>query len=237
MIANVLETKKVLKKFNGFMNRVSRVYSCITGVDKYELFGEANTALLKAVSDFDSTRSTSFATYAKYIIVDAMNEYIRQNKVIVSIPKYISRANLIINRIKKLVDYNDDAFFALYTGADTPQSEEIRHQLKLLENAATRAKITVPALVERAEFLPATTDGAYILDEVYNETDIQKKLMAKLFVHQIRQNLTENELLIVDHLMDGMSILEISKKLDMPYSKVNKTITLIREKVLTLLKD
>jgi RNA polymerase sigma factor (sigma-70 family) len=236
-MANVLETKKVLEKFNGFMNRVSRVYSCITGVDKYELFGEANTALLKAVSDFDNTRSTSFATYAKYIIVDAMNEYIRQNKVIVSIPKYISRANLIINRIKKLVDYNDDAFFALYTGLDTPHSEEIKHQLKLLENAAMRAKTTVPALVERAEFLPATTDGAYVLDEVYNENDVQKKLMAKLFVHQIRQSLTEDELLVADSLMAGMSAFEVSKTLNIPYSRVNKIITLIREKVLNLLED
>ena len=101
---NLKDIRKILSKFNKFMNRISSAYSCITNIDKHELFGEANVALIKSLNDFDNTRSISFDTYAKYIIVDALNEYVRQNKVIVSVPKYIARANQIINRIKKLID-------------------------------------------------------------------------------------------------------------------------------------
>jgi RNA polymerase sigma factor (sigma-70 family) len=238
MSTKLLEIKKVLNEFNGFMNRVSRVYSCITGVDKYELFGEANTALLKAVTDFDKTRSDSFGTYAKYIIVDALNEYIRQNKVIVSIPRYIARANLIIGRIKKLVEYNDAKFYALYTEKDTPTSTELKHQLKLLKNAAERAKTTIPGLVERSEFLPTTTDSnSCMFTEVYNESDVQKKMLAKLFVQQVCENLNKTERIVVDHLMEGMSINEISTVLDIPYNRVSKIVVEIRKKVLTLLED
>lgn len=237
MDTNLLETKKILSNFNSFMNRIAQVYSNITGMDKYELFGEANVALIKAIKDFDSMRSSSFNTYAKFLIADALNEYIRQNKIIVSIPKYISRANLIINRIKKLVNYNEAVFYALYTGEILPDTEELKHQLILLDNAAKRAKTTIVSLVDRAEFLPSVIDTRYINNEICNDEEIQNKLLLKLIVKQAYQQMSNDEKLITEHIMSGMSLNEISETLPLPYSRVNKIFYSIRSRVLALLKD
>lgn len=237
-MTSIIETQNILANFSKFINKISGTYSTITGVDKFELFGEANIALIRAIKDFNAARSTSFDSYAKYIIVDALNEYVRQNKIIVPIPKYIARANQIINRIKKLINYNEDLFYELYTGKAEIYTEEIAEELKLLTNAAERAKTTVESLVERAEFLPTITeDGVYIADEVSNGTDEQKKLIAKLFVHQIQQKLSGNEAVVADCLMDGLSIKAISKKMKISDSRVKTIIKSIRRKVLKLLDD
>ena len=235
---NVAKTKKILADFSGFMNRISSVYSTITGVDKYELFGEANIALIRATNDFNATRSSSFGAYAKYIVVDALNEYVRQNKVIVPIPRYIARANQIINRIKKLIDYNDTIFYGLCTGTIDVYTDEIEEELTLLNKAAERAKTTVASLVERAEFLPTIAeDAASMADEVPDETDEHKKLIASLFVNQIKQNLVGDELVIVDYLMDGLPVSDISKHMKISDNVVRKKIKTIRKKVLKLLND
>src|SRR6056297_583566 len=113
---SIIKTKELLGAFSDFINKITWSYFNMTGVDRAELFGEANLALLKAWDDFDELRGSSFKSYAKFIIVDALNEYIRSNKIVVSIPKYIARANQIINRFKKLLDYDDVRFHAIICG-------------------------------------------------------------------------------------------------------------------------
>lgn len=230
------DIKELLSRFNKFMNRISNVYSFITGVDKYELFGEANVALIKSLNDFDNTRSNSFDSYAKYIIADALNEYVRQNKVIISIPRYIARANQIINRIKKLINYNDEMFYLLYSGNIISNNKDVCNELKILKNAAERAKISIEDLVTRAEFLPSVSEEIEILDNEITVDDEQKKLLTKLFVDQVKQNLTKEELLVANYLMDGLNANAISILMNLKYKDITKTITSIRKKILMLLK-
>jgi RNA polymerase sigma factor (sigma-70 family) len=236
MTEKIKETKELLSKFSKFINRVATSYSKLTGVDKYELFGEGNVALVKAMNDFNTARTISFDSYAKYIIVDALNEYVRKNKAIVSIPRYVARANQIINRIKSLLDYDDGVFYLAYKGVYVEDNKELEEELQLLKNAASRAKVTVEDLVDRAEFLPYVSDEP-VVETADTVVDEQKKMLAKLFVRQIRQQLTKEELNVADCLMEGLSVNAISDILHISNRQVKKIIKGMRSKVLTLLDD
>lgn len=234
---SVLATKELLSKFSGFINRITTSYNVLTGIDKSEFFGEANLALLKAYRDFDSHRSESFPAYAKFIVVDALNEYIRQNKVIITIPRYVARANRIILRIKKALNYDEELFaLVLSNKCKNDISEEVKKDLVLLKAAADRAGTSFKELVARSEFLPLGSPEVDVTEEVFSKEDEHARIMVKMLVDQIREHLTEEELIITDYLMEGLNPNNISKKLGVSHNWVTKRIKNIRVKVLKLLE-
>ena len=235
---SVIKTKELLGAFSNFINKITRSYFIITGMDHTELFGEANLALLKACNDFDELRGSSFESYAKFIIVDALNEYIRSNKVVVSIPKYIARANQIINRFKKLLDYDDAHFHAIIDGIVPVESLEdaVVSELRLLQAAAVRAGTSTENLVHRAEFLPQGCIDLSIIEETVIDTNCKEKdILTKLLVEQIQTKLTADELLVSNMLMDGENTNSISIKLNKSYKWVANRINSIRLKTMKCL--
>lgn len=237
MCKNITKTKELLKEFSGFINAITWSYFNITGVDRAELFGEANVALLKACDDFNALRGGSFTAYAKFIIVDALNEYIRVNKISVSIPRYISRANLIINRLKKALNNEEDLFSAVING-DTPVEEledKVVDELILLQSAAKRAGTSVVELVSRSEFLPSNNVDPIVIEEVITDDCKEKEILTKLLVKQIQSFLTEDELLISNLLMEGENANSISTKLNKSYKWVKNRIKSIRIKAVKYL--
>lgn len=232
---SVIKTKELLGAFSDFINKITWSYFNITGVDRAELFGEANLALLKACGDFDELRGSSFESYAKFIIVDALNEYIRSNKVVVSIPKYIARANQIINRFKKLLDYDDVRFHAIICGNIPTGSleEAVVSELQLLKSAAIRAGTSVEHLIQRAEFLP---QDVTVIEEAFIDNECkEKEIITKLLVEKIQSILTEDELLVSNMLMDGENTNSISIKLNKSYKWVANRISSIRSKTIKCL--
>lgn len=234
---SVAKTKELLSEFSGFINAITWSYFNLTGVDRAELFGEANVALLKACDDFDALRGTSFEAYAKFIIVDALNEYIRSNKVAVSVPRYIARANQIIKRFKKKLNYDDDQFHAIINGVipDTGLEDSVVTELRLLHAAAIRAGTSIEDLVSRAEFLPKASSEEAILDLPINDNNKEKEILTKLLVEQIQSILTEDELLVSKMLMDGGNTNSIKNELGKSYKWVVNRISSIRKKCLKLL--
>jgi DNA-directed RNA polymerase specialized sigma subunit len=234
---SVAKTKELLSAFSGFINTITWSYFNLTGVDRAELFGEANVALLKACDDFDALRGKSFESYAKFIIVDALNEYIRSNKVVVAIPKYIARSNQIIKRLKKLLDYDDVQFQAI-VNEDIPISNlenQVADELRLLQSAADRASTSIKDLVSRAEFLPKDSSEDAILDIPIYGNNKEKEILTKLLVEQIQAVLTKDELLVSEMLMDGGNANSIKTELGKSYKWAVNRINSIRKKCLKLL--
>lgn len=229
---SITKTKELLSDFSSFINTLTWSYYNLTGVDRTELFGEANVALLKACDDFDALKGDSFDSYAKFIIADALNEYIRANKVVVSIPRYIARANQIIKRMKETLNNDDAQFHAIINGkvdVDSLESSVIE-ELTLLEAAAARAKTTVVDLVDRSEFLPRDNVDTTVIEEVITDNFKERELLTKLLVKQIQSFLTEDELLISNLLMEGENANSISTKLNKSYKWVTNRIKSIRIK-------
>ncbi len=230
----VIELKEVLAKLTPFMNKVSKTYSKTTGIDKKELFGEANIALVKAKKDFDSLRGKSFNAYAKYIIVDALNEYVRKNKSLISIPRYIHRANGIIKRIKKMIDQDDELFQKLISGEVVLDNPDINKQLTFLARAAKRAGITIKQMVDRSEFLPTPIDKKESF-EVSTENE-QQKLIMKIFIKQVQKGFTKEERTVANYLMDDVSVRNISKKEGIPVKEIKRIMVNIKKKMLKSLE-
>ena len=67
------EAEDTYLKFEKYINNLSNMYASASGIEKSELFGDAILALGKAKRDFDP-RIGKFVPFAKFLIMDAMNE-------------------------------------------------------------------------------------------------------------------------------------------------------------------
>ncbi len=214
---SIKEAEELLKEFSMYINNVTRAYSEVTKIDRGDLFGEAVIALGQAKRDFDSEKGWNFAPFAKFIIIDAMNEYVRKNKAIVSVPAYIDKAHKIIARIKSSIfNYTDSLEDILidskFDEFKIPESIKaaVLHDKELLSRAAKRSTITLEKLIARAEFLPLT------LHENNSEKmdNGEGSILAKLLVGKILPLLNTDETEVARLIMRGKNKSEICDELN-----------------------
>lgn len=225
----------LLASYNAYINNLAIAYEAATGFSREELFGEAVLALMKAREDFQDGLSANNSTFFKFRIIDALNEYVRMNKCTVDVPKYISRANNIIRRIKNILK-NDDALFASIITGDKPElleeNKDLAEEYRLLSAAAERAAVSVESLVQRSEFLPIYSED---IAEESSSYDTQDGLLAKLVVEKIKGLLSEGETVVAELLMDGYSLSDIDRELGKYPSWAYRQLKSIRKKVRTIL--
>ena len=231
------DAEELLAKFSNYINKITGIYAASTSIDKGEFFGEAVIALGKAKSEFDLTKGEHFIPFAKFLILDAMNECVRSNKTLVHIPSYINKSHNIINRVKKSIfKYTDDfdtvLIDSVFRRSILPKeiSNSVRCDIVLLERAAKRASITFKQLVERALVLPTiiiTEDNCESIEEDTN----QDAIIAKMVVDKIKLLLDEDELAIAELIMDDKTKNEMCTILGHTNFWVNNRIKAIRRKV------
>lgn len=234
------EAEDTLKEYEKYLNNIASAYaSLVPTIDKGDFFIEGIEALAKAKRDYDSTKGCDFKPYAKFIIIDAMNEFIRKNKAIVQIPSYISKSNKIIYKIKQILGENEiDWFNILFEHTDELSDdikEPLMHYKNMLENAAERASISCRQLADRAEFLPNTTlDVDTVGLELTTEID-HDKMMARLVVDKIMPLLDDTEKLIAEMIMLDMNKREIAGVIERSDMYVADRIKSIKQKVLKMM--
>ncbi len=228
------EAESILEEFSPYINTLAGVYASSTNLDKGEFFGEAIIALGKARHDFNPNKSDNFPAFAKFLIVDAMNECVKRNKALIHIPAYIDKSHSIIIRIKnRIANYNCDSSRILledkYCDTVLPPeiSDKVINDITLLNRAANRAGLKYKELIEKAEFLPLRID-----DSVLNDAeDEQHSIMAKMIVDEIRLLMDEDELAVANLIMEDRTQEEIRTILEHSRVWVNNRMKSIRQKV------
>lgn len=233
------EAEETLKAFEFYLNNLANAYaSAVNSIDKSDFFIEGVEALAKAKRDFDPNRGVEFAPYAKFLIVDAMNECVRVNRAVVQLPTYLNKANRIIYRVKILLGAYEDQWFQILFEEDGKMPETVRkpleHYKRMLENSAKRAKITCKQLAERAEFLPSVMLDDDVSEELNADIN-HDEIMAKLVVDKIMPMLTKDEQIVAELIMQDLNKREISKIIGKSDMYVADKLNSIKRKVLKMI--
>lgn len=234
------EAEETLKQFESYLNNQASAYtSAVPSIEKSDFFIEGVEALAKAKRDFDPTRGVEFAPYAKFLIIDAMNECVRVNRAVVQLPTYLSKANRIIYRIKILLGDLEDTWFQILFEKDDQIPEKVRkpliHYRQMLENSAERAKITCLQLAERAEFLPSIVLDENVSEHEFTDESNHNEVMAKIVVDKIMPLLTTDEKVVAKLIMKDLNKVEISKIIEKSDTYVGQKLKSIKRKVLKMI--
>lgn len=234
------EAEDTLKEFTIYINNLASAYTAaVPSIEKSDFFIEGVEGLAKAKKDFDPKRGVKFAPYAKFLIVDAMNEYVRVNRAVVQLPVYLNKANRVIYRIKVLLGDLEDRWFQVLFEEEgsLPKTVQgpLKHYKKVLQNAADRAKITCRQLVDRAEFLPSVMLSDDVANQEMPDDTNHNEVMAKIVVDKIMPMLTLEERIVAKLIMRDLNKSEIAKIVKRSDMYVGAKLTAIKRKVLKMI--
>lgn len=192
------EAEKVHKEFLGCLNSIAYSYHLSTSLDKADLFSEALVGLARSKRDYNPDRSLNFKTYAIFRIKDALNKFVRENMAPVKIPVYIKKAHSLITKLKHKLGY--EAF-------EQALKDNNKEALGELGSAADRCNISAIELANRATVLPTELE---FVEETYSlpEDDIYNKIL----VNQLKEKMTDVELVITQGISEGKSYSQIGKE-------------------------
>lgn len=238
------EAEETYREFSKLLATMASSYEFHTGISKDDYFGEALTGLARAKRDFDPKRGNcKFRTFAVMKIKNALNEYCRRNKTIVTIPSYVRIAHMYITNIKTILEgygVEEEEIEGIlsankadfdYPMADADRDRVVR-ELEKLDNLAENSSINYTNLVSRGEFVPS--DMAY--DETLDQDELinreRQKMAAALIVSDLRDKMTYEEIHVAEGIMAGKSYKEIGKTHDPPRSIgwVQKQLAKMKEK-------
>jgi RNA polymerase sigma factor (sigma-70 family) len=238
---NPIEAEEIYIKFKKLLNSISYSYAISTGIPKSDLFGEALLGLAKACCDWDSKRSDKFRTYTIFRIKDALNEYVRKNGQIITIPSYIKKSNALLNRIKTLLEKfevdTNDIYTAIFTAdieniaIPDDQKETCNKMLKTLVAAAVRANVDYTKFVRRIEYLPVNINIDQKTEQEFQKTK-EKQFKMAIMVEKLKSVMNKNELSIADGIMKGLNYKEIGKEFGKSDAWVCKQLKNLRKKIL-----
>ena len=258
-----IEAEKLYSKFSNLLNSISYTYSTISGIPKSDLFGEALLGLARANRDWSATYDSNFKTYAIFRIKDVLNEYIRCNAQIVTIPSYIKKANILLNKIKRLLkkfEVSSDDIYKIITAVKleidpddihkvvitvsiknmnipNKQKRVCKKMLETLAAASIRAKVDYPKFIERVECLPIDITIDHQTEPKFQKfTD--EELNAAILVEKLKKYMNKNEITICNGIMIGLTYKEIGIKFVPSRSNawVAKQVKNLRKKLLTKIK-
>lgn len=236
--SSAIEAEKLLKQFESYINNLASSYaSAAPSIDKSDFFIEGVEALAKAKKDFKPDRGVKFGPYAKFLIVDAMNDCIRRHRAVVQLPVYINKANKVIYKIKILLGDREDDWFDILYNKDYPDQikEQLLHYKSVFEAAASRARLTPDQLAERAEFLPATVNDADVPVTALGIEDNHDSIMARLVVDKIMPKLNDDERIVAELIMQDLNNSEIARRIGRSDMYVADRIRSMKAKVLKMI--
>lgn len=179
------EAEDTHRQFSGLLNTIAYNYSMGTGIEKYDIFGEALTGLARAKKDFDPNRSDNFRNYAIYRIRDAINTYVRGFGTVVRVPAYLKAAHRHLGQLQE----------------GCPKAAE------LLRKAAKRAGISTDTLIRRAELIPLDVE----YEDQHTDEEAEQQLYTALVVERLKKHMKDDELYICDMIMAGNTYEEIAE--------------------------
>ena len=237
-----IEAENIYKQFEKILNHFAYSYSISTGISKADLFGEALIGLARAYRDWNPDRSDNFEVYARFVIRDTLNEFVRSNSAIISVPSYIKKANSNLKRVKAVCEEHNVDWRTFVIEREVPNEMNMENALKCsklignLISAAERAGVDYAKFVERVELVPE--DMEYI-DQTPPE--IHKRdsetLEAAIIVEKLKEHMTEQELLICEGIMLDKSFDEIGADLGKSKSWVSGKLKALKKRIISMMED
>ena len=236
------EAESIYLRFNKILNNFAYSYAMSTKLNRMDLFGEALIGLARAYRDWDPERSENFATYAKFVIRDALNEFVRENLTMVSVPSYIKKANANLKNIKSICANYDIDWEILVFDQEVPQKLSMSDAVKCtksVENlikAAERAKVEYVKFVERIALVPE--DIEYV-DQTPFEVHKRDSEMceAAMIVEKLKEHMDKYELSICTGIMEDKSFDEIGKEMGKSKSWVSGKLKGLRERIISMMEE
>jgi RNA polymerase sigma factor (sigma-70 family) len=237
-----IEAENIYGRFEKILNNLAYSYSISTGINKSDLFGEALIGLARAYRDWDPSRSDNFEVYAKFVIRDTLNEFVRSNSAIISVPAYIKKANSNLKNIKSICEEHNVDWKTFVIEREVSKKMNMENALKcskLIGNiisAAERAGVPYEKFVERIETIPSDMEYVeQIPHEVHKRSS--EMLEAACIVEKLKEYMTEQELLICEGIMLDKSFDEIGISLGKSKSWVSGKLRKLKKKILSMMED
>lgn len=185
---------ELMKSFEYIINLLAHKYSKVTGLSEDDLKQEGIIGLARANRDFDVERSKQFKVFAIYKIKDALNEYVADQSLDISMPQYLVNATRLITKMYNFLlmfslDMNGSYIDIWNKGNAFTEQENIeslindenreliqnaKHELDKIINSinslAERSMTTVEQLLKRAEMLPNMNSNENCFDTYSEET-------------------------------------------------------------------
>lgn len=212
------EAEKLHNEFSGLLNKMSLNYALTTGLEKSFLFGEALIGLARAKRDFDPKRSNDFKSFVIRKVKDALNECVKDNSSIVTVPRYLKDTNRNI----KALEYA--------TG------EKADRILENIHKAAERAGITPEELIIRAASIPEDVEyNEFVESNTSVPKEDENKLNNVMLIMKLKQYMNDTERKIADLIMEDKTYEAIGKEFGHTASWVTKKVQKMREKLIKYL--
>ena len=237
------EAEEIYIENKNRLNNLAGTYAKHSGIDKSDLFAVALTALGKSKADWDASRSDDFGAYSTFVIKAALLEYVRNNSSQITVPSYVRKASVILHKIKDICDkYSFSSLEIISENAiNIPNISEVDKStlstlLRSLENAAERAKVKVPDLVERVNIIPCEVGFDTTAEKLVESERERERLEARLIVGQIKRFMDDIELDICKMIMEEKSYSEIGDKLGKSPAWVCGKMKVLRDKLVKVLE-
>jgi len=236
------EAESLYIRFEKILNAFAYSYSVSTNLQKGDLFGEALIGLARAYRDWDPSRSDNFEVYAKFVIRDTLNEFVKDNSSIITVPSYIKKANSNLEKIKSLCKNYGVSWKHYVIDMNAPpemnSDDAIKYSKMIgyIADAANRAKVSYVKFVERIEFLPENTE--YVDQtplEIYKRNS--EVLEASIIVGKLKEYMTDQELLICDGIMQDKSLEEIGGDIGKSKSWVSDKLKKLKTKIIIMMEE
>lgn len=229
------EAEQVYNEFKPYITKMAKIYAKYSNIDQYDLFGEAILSLGRAKKKYNA-KLGHFTPYAKFYIIDGMNECIRKYNHVVTIPSYIYKTNLILTKLKNILNnYNNiNNEEILYTddysklNVSLNDKKLIKYYKYLLNKKAINLKLTYEELLEELNYLPNIS----LYDENQQTINNYNNIIYKIIIDELKNTFTTTELQVANLLMEGMKKYEIMKELNKSDSWVENRMLSIKHKLI-----
>lgn len=236
------EAEAIYSRFKKTLNNFAYSYAMSTNLNRTDLFGEALIGLARAYRDWDPLRSNDFEAYARFVIKDALNEFVRDNLTIVTIPAYVKKANANLKKIKSICAAYDIDWKRLVIDQKVSTKMNTEDSIvctKLIENlllAAKRAKVDYVKFIERIELVPENVEYT---DQTPFEVHKRESEMceAAMIVEKLKEYMDKQELAICTGIMEDKSFDEIGKEMKRSKSWVSGKLKNLRERIILMMEE
>lgn len=212
-------------KYVGDPNQLAK-YNLMEKDDIYQI---AVIGFINAVKNFDSSKGTSFTTYAPSIIAGEVKEYLRSKGKLLKLPRSAYDLN------KKIKDYTEDLYYDKYIPAEEV-AEEINEDVEKVRKVLSVG--LTPYLIPFQRKEKYIEDGeessaAYILQIEDEAVDIEDEVIEKLYLDQlmkaVRNKLSERDRRILDAKLRGETHEEIANRENISKITITRTLNKIRK--------
>ena len=220
--------EKVKKKLKGLITmaymplvtKVARSFARRSSDPVEDIVQVGSIGLLKAVDLYLDGKSTSFKTYATYLITGEIRHYLRDKTSMIRAPREIKELSYRVHKIT--MELTEKL-------GQTPTDEQLAHALespvqKIKEvNELERRTSTIS--IDQITTTEGEQQGASFADKIADESaDIGQELLEnRLILNQAIKTLSEEDKKIVTLCFyEGLNQREISEKLNMSQMQVSR---------------